>query len=355
MKISINPDILDELLTLNEESQWADDFLNAHYFALSDEELSLIKEKGLRKVILARLDEDEKHAYAAVQVGYGLEDIAALDPKVYQENPYYVRVMKTFDQDERIGKWVLEKKEYRAYEPFVYDEVRPSPDCPYIRYSPVGYFEKPFPYPALSQKQRTYMSLIPHEIETMKEAIEKAKGNVLTMGLGMGYFAFMASQKEEVTSVTILERDEAVLSLFKKHFLPLFDFPKKIRLLQVKDALEYKAPKPFDYLFADLHHDAEDGLPMYLKLLKRKDLAKEMDVWIEKALLHYLRRHLIVLLEEESQGYTDEDYKQEESFSDKLVNALHFHLKNYVLAKEEDLEKLLKDETLKEIASTLKI
>ena len=42
------------------------------------------------------------------------------------------------------------------------------------------------------------MSLKPNEIETMEQPIENANGNILVYGLGLGYFAFMASQKNSV-------------------------------------------------------------------------------------------------------------------------------------------------------------
>ena len=52
------------------------------------------------------------------------------------------------------------------------------------------------------------MLVTPNEVETMKEAIEKAHGKVATYGLGLGYFPYMTSMMDSVESVTVVELDE---------------------------------------------------------------------------------------------------------------------------------------------------
>jgi predicted methyltransferase len=75
------------------------------------------------------------------------------------------------------------------------------------------------------------MTLLPNETVTTKPAIDKAHGKVLTYGLGLGYFAFMASAKHEVDSVTIVERSADVIELFKTWLLPYFPNKDKIRIV----------------------------------------------------------------------------------------------------------------------------
>ena len=363
MKITIDLDLLDNLFEEEEDGEIADSFLNDAYFAFSPEELSAIGKRiasgeapslAYRRYLLQQLDQEAKEAYARVQVGYGLEDIAELDPSKLTDNPYYQAVMGVAKSEKRIGAWAFGIDHYAPYALFVYDEVRPCPDG-FGVYSPIGFYAKGLPYPALKQNGRTYMSLIPHEINTMAGPIEKAHGHVATMGLGMGYFAYMASNKDEVASLTILERDKSVIALFNEVFLPLFPHKEKIRILAVDDALAYRPEEPFDYLFMDLHHDAEDGLPAYMELLRIQGLAKTIDVWIEKALLHYLRRHVIALIEEEADGYGDEDYQGHGSFSERLLCSLHFHLKNYELSDEASLIHLLSDQTLRALSGQIKL
>ena len=60
-------------------------------------------------------------------------------------------------------------------------------------------------FPAILENDRIWMTVTPNEIETMKEPVDQAFGNVLTFGFGLGYYAYMISEKEEVTSITVVE------------------------------------------------------------------------------------------------------------------------------------------------------
>lgn len=71
------------------------------------------------------------------------------------------------------------------------------------------------------------MSVTPNEIETMRAPIARAHGRVLTFGLGIGYFAFMAASKADVESVTVVEREAAVIRLFTRLLLPQFPCAQK--------------------------------------------------------------------------------------------------------------------------------
>ena len=138
------------------------------------------------------------------------------------------------------------------------------------------------------------MSLVPHEIETMKEPLSKAEGRVAVLGLGLGYFAFAASQKEEVSEVVVFEKDPAIIALFQARLLPRFPRKDKIRILK-KDALDYPEDGPFDFVFADLWHDVEDGLPLYRKLVKRETRDCPVSYWIEDTMRLVFARFLRLL------------------------------------------------------------
>jgi spermidine synthase len=100
------------------------------------------------------------------------------------------------------------------------------------------------------------MSITPNEIETMKGPIDKALGNVLTFGLGLGYYAYMTSQKDNVESITVVESNEDVIDLFNKCVLPQFgNAQKKIKIIKA-DAFEYAQNYiyngKYDFVFTDL-------------------------------------------------------------------------------------------------------
>ena len=65
------------------------------------------------------------------------------------------------------------------------------------------------------EKWEVWMSLTPHEVESQELGYRYAFGNVVIMGLGMGWIAANAALNPEVTAVTVVEQDPDVISLFQ--------------------------------------------------------------------------------------------------------------------------------------------
>jgi hypothetical protein len=139
-----------------------------------------------------------------------------------------------------------------------------------------------------------WMTLTPVDLDTSDEAIEKAHGRVVTFGLGLGYYAYMVSCKDNVESITVVEKSEDVISLFKEYILPQFSHPEKVHIVNA-DAFEYAEftmPKErFDVAFVDTWRDASDGAPMYEKMKALEHLSPytEFLYWIENFLISRLR------------------------------------------------------------------
>jgi SAM-dependent methyltransferase len=157
----------------------------------------------------------------------------------------------------------------------------------------IGYFPEGFTYPMVLENGVEWMAIKPNEIETMRLPIAKAHGRVLTYGLGLGYFAYLAARRPEVTSLTVVERDKDVIALFEQEILPQLEVRDKIRIIEA-DAFafaESEAARDFDYVFCDLWHDAGDGLPLYIRMRrieeKQQDVAYEY--WVEDMILSRLR------------------------------------------------------------------
>lgn len=235
------------------------------------------------------LETDTNTAHRAMERDYLRAGVRRLDPAVYQRDPYY-RTVRFSNQ--RIGKWEMRESEYAPYEPFVCNHPVLTKDFREI--PQIGYFDERFPFPAILENGVEWMTVTPNEIETMRAPITAAHGNVLTLGLGLGYFAFCAAEKESVNRVTVVERDADVIDLFSQFILPQFPHGEKITVVKA-DAFDYLETLPsddFDYLFADLWHDQSDGLPLYLRLrrMERAKGWKQTDYWIEPTLLSSLRR-----------------------------------------------------------------
>ena len=238
------------------------------------------------------LEPDVNREHRLLEREYIQSGVRRLDPAIYENDPYY-RTVRFSEQS--LGRWEMKESFYTPFEPFVW--THPTLTDTFREIPQIGYFDREFRFPAILENGVEWMTVTPNEVETMREPIAQSHGRVLTLGLGLGYFAFSAAEKHEVTSVTVLERDPDVIHLFREHILPQFPNAQKIEIIEA-DALEYMQNSPtvphFDYIFADLWHDQSDGLPLYLQLCRiaRERGLTNIDYWIEPTLLSSLR-HMV--------------------------------------------------------------
>ena len=210
-----------------------------------------------------------------------------LDVREYQENSYYRNI--AFPQ-KKVGTWEFCTKTYKPFECFVYNDILTTSQG--VQIPQIGFFGEAFSYPAVLENDRIWMTITPNEIETMKEPLQQAKNKVVTFGLGLGYFVYMAAKKSEVSSVTVVERDQSVIQLFEENILPQIPDRQKVRIVKT-DAFEYAEKvmpqENYDFAFTDLWHDVSDGIPLYLKMkdLERFSPQTQFTYWIEKSILCY--------------------------------------------------------------------
>ncbi|MGF7047650.1 hypothetical protein J2T13_002155 [Paenibacillus sp. DS2015] len=211
-----------------------------------------------------------------------------LDADEYYDNSYYKNIkIPTI----KIGNSELKYEKYKPFEGFVCHDIIRTEEGRQI--PQIGFFETEFMFPAVLENDRIWMTITPNEIETMKEAVDQAFGNVLTFGLGLGYYAYMISEKENVESITVVEMNEDVIDLFNKYVLPQFQNAHKIKIIKT-DAFEYAQKHmsrgKYDFVFTDLWHDVSDGIDMYLKMKKFEKQSPDtvFTYWIEKSILCYL-------------------------------------------------------------------
>lgn len=267
---------------------------------------------------------------------YFHDAVHCLETRKYQDNSYLENIKFP---DTATRHWKFTHYSYRPYEAFICNDINIDKN---LREVPqIGFFRERFAYPAVEQDGREWMAVKPSEIETMRAPIEEATGRVVTFGLGLGYFAYMVSEKPDVTSLDIVERSEEAIALFERHILPQFPNKEKIRIIrsdafgflnenmwqdarlkasgQCKRSTEEgqcrerqnredrstqrgtETGKPekmqgrYDYAFIDLWHDTADGLEMYLKAkrienkLHTAGLQTKFAYWVEKSLLSAYR------------------------------------------------------------------
>ena len=131
--------------------------------------------------------------------------------------------------------------------------------------------------------------------------------------------------------------------IYIRHFIN----KNKITIIK-DDAIKYVIKNnKYDYIFADLWHTPEDGLDLYIEL---KHINKDIDCWLETSLIAMLRRCMITLIEEQLEGLTEDNYKKAKTPTDRVINTFYQKAKNITLGDVNDLDNLLKDETLIDLA-----
>ena len=285
-----------DIRNLNYRAGWlVADYLNERPRAISSELLASVLPEGADAAT-------EQFVYAALLEGFlGLDPSASaedrciveqylrpglvrLDPAVWRANPYY----RTIRIEAAVcGDWELAWQHYAPYELFLRDDLILTDD---LRQIPaLGYFPEAFSYPSVLQEGREWMSIKPSEIASSQAAVDRAFGRVVTFGLGLGYFAFMAARKASVVSVTVVERDPAVIRLFNEHILPQIPERGKISVIEA-DAFDYldngMRPADVDFVFMDIWHDIADGTDLYLraKPYEARFPRTRFSYWIERSL-----------------------------------------------------------------------
>lgn len=273
-----------------------------------------------------------------------------IDMKEYEENSYYKNIKISEIKNKN---YHLFYDHYSPYEMFPLNDVTISDN--YLEKTFFGFSKNNFNFIALNLNNETWMSITPNEINTMQNSIKNAKGNVLVMGLGLGYFPYMISKKDEVKKIDIVEMDKEIINIFNKNIFPSFENKNKIQLMN-KNAFDISKEEisKYNFVYVDLYHNPVDGLPIYIKFKKIEASHNvKFEYWLEEGILAYLRRLVITVMQESMQGFSDNNYKNFNNEEDQIINEIYFKTKNIEFRKFEDINSFLKNDSLKKIAKTL--
>lgn len=153
----------------------------------------------------------------------------------------------------------------------------------YVHY---GAYDKDIKSFKITENGNIYMTPTIMEYNTMKAEIDRARGNVLTFGLGIGFFQYMCLLKSEVTHITVIEKNENIIKFFKEYILPQFN-RKNITIIN-GNAFDYFRKEYFenyDYIFVDIHFNNDDGFKVYKKLINSNVDMNNVGFWIENQIL----------------------------------------------------------------------
>jgi len=270
--------------------------------------------------------------------------IKELNPNDYINDLYYKNI-KIKEVNE--NNYKIKYQEYKPNQCFLYDDIKVNEDDFYLVNNHVGYFSNSFKYLTIEKDNVIWMSLIPHEMNTMKSVKNKLSKHIYVLGLGLAYFPYINASK--VDKITIIEKDKNIISLFKKYLFPYFDNKDKYEIIE-DDAYQYiKNISRDDFLFIDLYHDTKDGLKIYIDLLKLLKDHHNYSFWIEESLIQAYRNLLITLINEELYHHDEVNYSKAKTFEDKLINELHSKLKDYQVSSYKDIQNLLSKDNIKKL------
>jgi hypothetical protein len=129
---------------------------------------------------------------------------------------------------------------------------------------------------------KSWMSLTAVEMESQIEGIADATGSVVILGMGMGWAAMNTALREQVSQVTVVDRNSDVLELIRRS--GVFDqLPaearEKIHIIE-GDALEWRPDHPVDTLLADIWLTMiEPGKYDQARRMQANIQAKKTHVW----------------------------------------------------------------------------
>ena len=227
-------------------------------------------------------DKDPFYPFISRCRAFSREDLLA--------NPYYRTVRL---EGCECGNFKVSPVIDRKFEVFLWNEAVCEKWGGFDAFVPsIGFWkDEPAPYYVLQDRQGSpWMAITFNEIFSMQSAVDEAEGRVLTLGCGLGYYAYMSARKPAVDSVTIVERNAGIIDFFKQKVLPQFGECKdKIRIVEA-DAFDFM-PKvqtgDYDYCFADIWNGIREEEPYYAlrQLCGSGYRGMKMSYWIENGFI----------------------------------------------------------------------
>lgn len=232
-----------------------------------------------------------------------------LSTQEYIRNPYtsHIRFDDLSQTAFKYTQETIQAHELFSVSSIVDDENRELNDWMRLRA-----MDEPYQATFLWQDDEVWMLDAPSEMNTIEPYAKKAKGKVLTFGLGIGFYVYMALLNDDVESVTIVERSPEVIQLFNTVLRPQFPQSKEIKIIQ-GDAFDYfneDTLNQYDSVFVDIWQSNEDGLEMIERLLEQYlPPFEQVDFWIESSCMEIMHALIFMVLKGilENKAYKNKD------------------------------------------------
>jgi hypothetical protein len=223
--------------------------------------------------------------FAEFQVPEAQQPSLFLSTRDYLRTPYHSHIRLA---EQTLGSVAVRKQIIPAGELFNADAVQKDPKRELNDWMKLRALDEPYEALFLYEGDRVWMMDSPSEAMTNDPAARKAHGRVLTFGLGIGYFTYMALLNPRVESVTVIESSPQVIDLFRELLYPCFPHDKAvmIRRQRAEECFTRDFLEPYDFIFVDIWQSPRDGLPILSSLLERYLPPLEKTAfWIEDSLM----------------------------------------------------------------------
>lgn len=268
--------------------------------------------------------QDEKAAIKELKQAGEQDDIKSLfiEKKDYINNPYLQNI--NF-KDVKLKDFSYETVTIEKGYLFNIDEIQDDKNKELNDYMILRAYKQDTDMMFLKQGKQEWMMASISEFRTNDPYAKKAHGNIITFGLGIGYFVYMASLNENVKSITVIEKSKEVIELFNQ----IKDqFPNKDINIINGDAFDYfneQYLKQFDYIYVDIYQNNIDGRNMIEKLLEQYlPPYDKCNFWIENSCLSIVKSLIFIY-------YYEQVYKTKikiEKNNIKLMNKVRYYLDN---------------------------
>ena len=280
------------------------------------------------------VDNPEAHIMKASVAVTLFSNSKTYNKKEIVSNPFIKNIKIDDNNVAKKGKYELHNVE--VYKGEVFEDDTDKIDG-IIHIPHIGYCTDAFKYPGIIVENKIHYMASPEMINMYNPILKEAKGNLLCLGLGIGYFSYMASLKEDIEKITIIEKDINLINLFKENILPQFRNKDKIEIINA-DTITYFTKitdSDFDYCIVDVSLEPEEQILAYLRIkhLEKNYKTTHFLYFDEERILLDIQAFILMELLNDYQ-----DYEENEIFDNKISKEkLQELYKDVLIMSEKDL------------------
>ncbi len=269
----------------------------------------------------------------------------------WKKSPYHSHIQLNQIKDEHFS---YRKDKILGNELFNYSCIQKDPNRELNDYLMLRALDKDVDTIYLLQDDQDWMLDAPSESMTNDPIASLAHDKVLTFGLGIGYFHYMCMLNPKVKSITVIEKSQEVINMFKNYIYPQFPHDISLEII-CGDAYDYynkEYLEQFDFIYSDIWQSNDDGLYHINKMLEQyHNPDKDIHFWIEDSCEEIIWTLIFIYFDEIYFNRLDYVPKELDDYMGRVVLCLK--KKEKVITSSDDIKYYMYDRNvIREILST---